>query len=65
MIKFTEVNESFRTYRFAEKSFTIHDIVSINISKSGHHRINTKDGKKFIVAPGWLNIEFAAKEWTF
>lgn len=40
-------------------------MVSINVSKSGVHRLNTKDGKKHIVAPGWYHIEFNAEEWTF
>jgi len=63
--EFTVVNEQKRTYIFPNGKIELTGVVSINVSKSGTHRINTKDGKKHIVPPGWLSIEFEATEWTF
>lgn len=63
--EFTEVNEQSRTYHFAQRSFTLVGVMSINVSKTGTHRINTLDGKKHIIPPGWLHIEFDATDWTF
>ncbi len=64
--EFILVNEQNRTYTFpGNQKIDLVGIVSINVSKSGTHRINTKDGKKHIVPPGWIHIEFDATEWTF
>jgi hypothetical protein len=63
--EFIEVNEQDRTYYFPDAKVELVGVVSINVSKSGVHRLNTKDGKKHIVAPGWYHIEFNAEEWTF
>jgi hypothetical protein len=62
---FTKVEEQNRTYTFPNGSVTIQNVVSINVSKSGTHRINTKDGGKHIIPPGWIHIQFTAPEWTF
>jgi hypothetical protein len=64
-LEFIEVNEQSRTYVFPAGAITIKQVKSINVSKSGTHRINTVDGKKYIVPTGWLYIEFDAPEWTF
>lgn len=65
-IEFIEVNEQNRTYTFSSGAkVTLNGVVSINVSKSGTHRINTRDGKKHIVPPGWIHIEFDAKDWSF
>ena len=63
--KFTPVHEQNRTYTFPNGTVSLEGIVDINVSKSGTHRINTKDGKKHIIPPGWIHIEFDAKDWTF
>lgn len=64
--KFTMVGRQNRIYTFPNGNrVEIKGISSINVSKSGTHRINTTDGKKHIVSPGWLHIEFDATEWTF
>jgi hypothetical protein len=66
MITFIEVNEQNRVYTFPTgATVTIDGVVSINISKSGTHRINSKDGKKHIIPTGWVHIEFDADEWSF
>jgi len=63
---FTEVNEQNRTYVFPGNEIVmIADVVSINVSKSGTHRINTKDGRKHIIPTGWVHIVFDAENWTF
>ncbi len=71
-MKFTEVNEGTRIYHYPDgSSFAIPGVYSINVSKSGTHRINARnpDGSigtmKYIVAPGWRYIAFTADEWTF
>lgn len=63
--EFIKVGEQSRTYHFPAGSVEIENVESINVSKSGTHRINTTDGKKHIIPSGWLHIEFDAKEWTF
>lgn len=64
--EFVEVNEQYRTYYFSNgDKVKLEGIVSINVSESGTHRINTKDGKKHIIPSGWIHIEFGADEWKF
>lgn len=63
--EFVAINEQSRIYTFPSGKVAINGIKSINVSKSGTHRINTDDGKKHIISSGWLHIEFDAKEWTF
>lgn len=63
--EFTVVNEQSRTYTFPNGQIKLEGVVSINVSKSGTHRLNTKDGKKHIIPTGWIHIEFEAKDWTF
>ncbi len=63
---FIDVEEQSRTYTFPNhQQITIVGIKSINVSKSGTHRLNTIDGKKHIVPSGWLHIAFDAPKWTF
>jgi len=64
--EFVTVQEQSRTYYFPNNSkVKIFGVESINVSKSGTHRINTTDGKKHIIPFGWIHIEFDAKDWTF
>ena len=63
--EFINVKKQDRVYEFANGTVEIKNIISINVSKSGTHRLNTEDGKKHIVPSGWLHIEFNADEWTF
>lgn len=66
MVEFVAVKEQERIYHFPNgEAVKIGGVIGINVSKSGTHRINTSDGHKHIVAPGWLHIEFVADEWTF
>ncbi len=66
MIEFITVNEQNRKYTFLNgATIYLEGVVSINVSKSGTHRINTKDGKKHIIPTGWVHIELDADEWSF
>lgn len=63
---FTKVHKQNRTYVFPNyNKITLIGVDSIHVSKSGTHRLNTIDGKKHIIPPGWLHIEFVAEDWTF
>ena len=63
--EFIPIKEQNRTYTFPNGTVEIENIISINVSKSGTHRLNSKDGKKYIVPSGWICIEFNAEDWTF
>lgn len=64
--EFINVSEQDRTYHFANgATVKLEGVVSINVSNSGTHRINTRDGKKHIIPSGWIHVEFSADEWTF
>ena len=58
--------EQNRIYYFPNNEIVkITGVTHVNVSNSGHHRLNTNDGKKHIVPPGWIHIELDMKEWTF
>lgn len=57
--------EKSRTYQFAEGVVTVRDVARVAVRPSGSHRLETKDGRKFIIAAGWLAIEIDAAEWSF
>ena len=65
--EFIEVNRQDRIYEFPGGcKVEIKDVISINVSKSGTHRINTLDGLKHLVAPGWLHLICNIDgDWTF
>ena len=63
--EFIKIKEQNRTYHFPDYDVVLKGVEEINISKSGTHRINTSDGKKHIIPPGWKHIEFDADDWTF
>jgi hypothetical protein len=70
--EFKEVKKQTRTYVYPPNVFesgpfelTIEDVVSINVSPRGTHRLNTEDGMKHLVLPGFVHIKFDAEEWSF
>lgn len=63
--EFINVQQQNRIYHFPNGKVQINEVVSVNVSKSGTHRLNDKNGKKYIVPSGWLCIEFDATDWTF
>ena len=68
-IQFNKIeNEKSRTYYFLGENYTqavkIKNVIGLNVSKSGTHRINTSDGIKYIVPAGWKVIEIDADNWS-
>ena len=54
-----------RTYIFASSRVEIENVVAVGVRQSGTHRLETADGRKWIVSTGWLAIELDMDEWTF
>jgi hypothetical protein len=55
-----------RTYYFpGGDEISFYDVVRIEVRPSGKHRIETKDGHKAFVAPGWLWLIINSDDWTF
>lgn len=66
-IKWTELNppERKRTYHFPGGSSVSFDgVARIEVRESGKHRIETSDGRKAFVGPGWLWLEIDVDSWT-
>lgn len=64
--KFITVDEEFRQYVYPDGgTINCGAVESIAVSKSGNHRVTCKDGKKYIVAPGWRYIYFRSNKWSF
>lgn len=64
MLEFKEVKEQSRTYYFADGKLKIDRVIRIAIPGQTH-RLETADGKKFIVCGGWHAIELDTPEWSF
>jgi hypothetical protein len=65
-LQFQEITEGekSRTYHFANGDFTVANLARICVRPSGTHRLETADGKKYIVPAGWLAIEVVAERWS-
>lgn len=65
-LQWTEFNppEKVRIYHFPELSITIENVTRLCVRPSGNHRVESADGWKYIVAPGWYAIEINADKWT-
>lgn len=67
-INWTELNppEKSRTYTFSTGlKITYENVVRIEVRESGKHRIETADGKKAFICPGWIALDIDVPEWTF
>jgi hypothetical protein len=64
IIRLSQVEKS-RTYHYATHSRTIKNVVAVGVRSSGNHRLETEDGRKWIIQPGWEAIEIDTPEWTF
>lgn len=66
-LNFTKLTppEKKRIYHFPGRSLAIENVVAVCVRPSGSHRLETADGKKWIVNPGWLAIELDMEAWTF
>jgi hypothetical protein len=66
-IQWTELSppERKRTYHFPNgEMMTFENVVRVEVRESGKHRIETKDGRKAFVCPGWLWMELDVDTWT-
>jgi len=58
--------ERSRIYRYADgQVITYENVTAIAVSESGTHYLETADGAKHIVAPGWRVILLDVDSWTF
>jgi hypothetical protein len=57
--------ERSRTYIYVDRDLVITDVTRICIRPSGSHRLETVNGMKYIVAPGWIAIKIDVDSWTF
>jgi hypothetical protein len=66
-LKFVRLDppEKRRTYVFPGCRVGITDVVAVCVRPSGSHRLETADGMKWIIQPGWLAIEIDTPKWTF
>lgn len=66
-IQWTELNppERKRTYYFPFYTVSFENVIRVEVRESGKHRIETTDGRKAFVAPGWFWMEIEADAWTF
>ncbi len=60
----TKLNERSRTYVFEpreypklDKDYTVENVVELQVSKSGGHRLTTKDGGMVYIPFKWIAIE--------
>jgi hypothetical protein len=68
MINWVELNppERVRVYHFPNnETITFYGVKRIEVRESGKHRIETTDGNKYFVSPGWLWLKIDTDEWTF
>jgi len=58
--EFTDISEEYRVYVFVrngkEFKVTLNDTRKLFVSKSGGHRIFTKDGKAHYIPAGWIHL---------
>lgn len=65
-LKFTPVKgERSRRYTFARGEVVVNNVVKLCVRPSGNHRLEDKDGKKYIIKGDWLSIEIDAESWDF
>jgi hypothetical protein len=64
MVDFTDVQEQKRIYYFPQGVIAVENIVKF-AAPGTTHRLETADGKKFIVNNGWMAIELDVAEWSF
>lgn len=63
-LEWTEVNEEARRYIFPNGEIVLADVKRLCVRPSGTHRVETGDGKKWVVAPGWLAVEIEVEHWS-
>jgi hypothetical protein len=65
-IKWAELKgERSRTYHFpGGDAVTFMGVSRLEVRESGSHRLETADGKKAFVHPGWLWLDIDAESWS-
>jgi hypothetical protein len=59
------VGEESRTYHYRDGvSISIKGVVGLCVRPSGNHRLETSDGRKWIIPDGWVAIELQATSWS-
>lgn len=61
-VELTE-GEQTRTYHFPDASITVERVIRFAVS-STTHRLETSDGKKWIIPNGFVAIEVEATRWS-
>ena len=57
----SKINESCRTYIFPrDELMVIHNVRELLVSKSGGHRLTTKDGVMYYIPFKWIGIIIAS-----
>lgn len=58
--------ENSRTYIFpGGGEVRIEKVSAVCVRPGGSHRLETADGMKYIIPPGWLAIRLVVDAWTF
>lgn len=56
--------ESSRVYVFVGARIKLENVIELCIGSSGIHKLKTNDGKKHIIASGWIHIEIDSEaDW--
>ena len=66
-IKWTELSppERKRVYVFSGgQRIEFENVTKIEVRESGKHRIETADGSKAFVSPGWVALLLDVDQWT-
>jgi hypothetical protein len=62
-LNWQDVAEQTRIYHFGNGTIRIPGVVRFAVVNSTH-RLETSDGRKFIIPPGWMAIELDAENWS-
>ncbi len=58
--------EKRRVYHFpGGDTLALENVVALCVRPSGNHRLETADGRRWIVAAGWLAVELEVEGWSF
>jgi hypothetical protein len=60
-----ETPERSRTYHFGTVAVSVKNVVAVCVRPSGTHRLESADGRKWLVPAGWNLLELDVDEWTF
>lgn len=65
-----EPKERSRTYHYFSNQdddfdLCFENVVAVEVTEHGFHKLETEDGGKWIVAPGWKYIYLDVDSWTF